>query len=521
MNYLIVDDELLAIELTQREILKMDDYSCKKDHIFTAIDIEGAKNIIRNEGIDLLFCDIEMPMGSGLDLIRWIYEQKIETECIMLTCYASFHYIKSAMKYGVVDYLLKPLNTKEFLASVEKAAFRIGKKRSAKKKRIDDKVSLYFREAYADSAIKQEIYALEPELKAVVFYPVLFSVKYRTPDYLEWDDDTLKFVMSNTINEAYNLSYTDILSVIDKNYLALLLSSHLQQRSDRQIRETANVLINWFKDSMGWNIACHVGAAQLFSDALNWMKESWKKDLVSVDYGVLSDQTFSKKGKWIENESIMRICEACLSSGKYDEFEKNIRSHLTASNYPGVWNKDQLKRFMSDIQQLLQIFLGKQHLLLSEFLDEQGNRNYENYVSLHSIDAALAYIRRVVILLKEKDGDNFEDGRLCEKVVQFINMHIDETLTREQLGNVVHLNPDYLNRMFKKETGMPLMEYVIDTKMKLAKRLLEETDLTIHAIGEHTGYAQYSYFATSFKKYVGLTPKEYRIACRKSKNEMQ
>ena len=77
-------------------------------------------------------------------------------------------------------------------------------------------------------------------------------------------------------------------------------------------------------------------------------------------------------------------------------------------------------------------------------------------------------------------------------------------------GNYAHLNADYLNRIFKKQNGESLMSYVVRTKMEKAKQLMNETQLNITQISEMVGYDNYSYFATCFKKYEGISAKQYR-----------
>ena len=85
MNLLIVDDEVLAIQGL------VDDMDWKKldfDEVFTANSYAQAVNIMNKQEIDVLLCDIEMPLRSGVELVRWAKERKPELECIFLTCHA-------------------------------------------------------------------------------------------------------------------------------------------------------------------------------------------------------------------------------------------------------------------------------------------------------------------------------------------------------------------------------------------------------------------------------------------------
>lgn len=118
MNLLIVDDEILAIQGL------VDDIDWKKldfDEVFTANSYAQAVNLMNKQEIDVLLCDIEMPLRSGVELVRWAKERKPEIECIFLTCHAEFSFTKQAIQMGCMDYILKPAETEEVEACLQKA----------------------------------------------------------------------------------------------------------------------------------------------------------------------------------------------------------------------------------------------------------------------------------------------------------------------------------------------------------------------------------------------------------------
>ena len=85
-------------------------------------------------------------------------------------------------------------------------------------------------------------------------------------------------------------------------------------------------------------------------------------------------------------------------------------------------------------------------------------------------------------------------------------------LRREELAEAVHLNPDYMARLFKKETGMNLKDYIIQQKMQEAQSLLCTTNLPISLIAAKVGYTNFGHFSTSYKKFYHKTPQEERSA---------
>ena len=101
-------------------------------------------------------------------------------------------------------------------------------------------------------------------------------------------------------------------------------------------------------------------------------------------------------------------------------------------------------------------------------------------------------------------------GELAELCIQYILDHIsDNDLCVTGVANSVFLNPIYLNRVFKKETGQSLSQWIIKERMELAGRLLLSTKLPAVEIAYRTGYNNYPYFSTVFKKYFGKTPSQY------------
>ena len=83
------------------------------DEVFTANSYAQAVNIMNKQEIDVLLCDIEMPLRSGVELVRWAKERNPELECIFLTCHAEFSFAKQAIQMGCLDYILKPAETEE------------------------------------------------------------------------------------------------------------------------------------------------------------------------------------------------------------------------------------------------------------------------------------------------------------------------------------------------------------------------------------------------------------------------
>ena len=124
MNLLIVDDEYYSVELL-KGILDWKEMGFQE--VYTAYSMMQAQDVLKSKTVDIMLCDIEMPRGTGLDLLEWIREHKYRTECIFLTCHAKFDYAQSAIKLDSVDYLLKPVSDAPLKDAISRAVRRLNK----------------------------------------------------------------------------------------------------------------------------------------------------------------------------------------------------------------------------------------------------------------------------------------------------------------------------------------------------------------------------------------------------------
>ena len=101
MQVLIVDDDMATVDVIQNTVnWKMLEVS----RVYTAYNISSAKKILLENPIDVIISDIEMPQGSGLDLLEWFREEKLPGKFLLLTCHESFDYATYAIKYHASEY---------------------------------------------------------------------------------------------------------------------------------------------------------------------------------------------------------------------------------------------------------------------------------------------------------------------------------------------------------------------------------------------------------------------------------
>ena len=105
--------------------------------------------------------------------------------------------------------------------------------------------------------------------------------------------------------------------------------------------------------------------------------------------------------------------------------------------------------------------------------------------------------------------------------INYIYEHLHTRITLETLASVTNLSAPYFSRLFKKETGYPVSEYILSKKLETAKSMLASSDYSIAEISASLAFPSQSYFTNVLKKDCGMTPKEYRLRNRNSDYSLQ
>ncbi|MGN1014845.1 MAG: helix-turn-helix domain-containing protein [Butyricicoccus sp.] len=114
-------------------------------------------------------------------------------------------------------------------------------------------------------------------------------------------------------------------------------------------------------------------------------------------------------------------------------------------------------------------------------------------------------------ILPEQNDRITQMDELVQMITAYLDQHFMESVTLEQLGQLFHMSRFHLAHIFKKETGLSPMKYIQQRKIGEAQSLLMNTSQPIAQIGDYLGFYDASHFSATFKKYVGLTPLQYRM----------
>jgi transcriptional regulator GlxA family with amidase domain len=102
-----------------------------------------------------------------------------------------------------------------------------------------------------------------------------------------------------------------------------------------------------------------------------------------------------------------------------------------------------------------------------------------------------------------------------QKVLSYIEEKLAEPVGVRELASQVHMSPFHFARRFKQAVGTPPHGYITQVRIERAKRLLSGTNLPLIEVATRVGYRTQAHFTGVFHRYVGTTPRAYRLASRK------
>ena len=105
-----------------------------------------------------------------------------------------------------------------------------------------------------------------------------------------------------------------------------------------------------------------------------------------------------------------------------------------------------------------------------------------------------------------------KENELVKKIKQYLHEHLQEKITLADISQQVFFSVPYIEKIFKEETGVSVIRYLIEQRLSVAKILLMDVSLSLKSVAEKSGFADYNFFSRVFKKNIGCPPLAYRSA---------
>ena len=111
------------------------------------------------------------------------------------------------------------------------------------------------------------------------------------------------------------------------------------------------------------------------------------------------------------------------------------------------------------------------------------------------------------------DSEHKTAEQVASEIMQYLQCHYNEDINLNQIASGLHYSPSYLTKIFYQQYKTTPTKYIISLRMQKAQQLLSRNpELSVRQLGETVGYPEQGYFSLIFKKYVGMSPLEYRSA---------
>jgi AraC-like DNA-binding protein len=154
-----------------------------------------------------------------------------------------------------------------------------------------------------------------------------------------------------------------------------------------------------------------------------------------------------------------------------------------------------------------------ENILIDMFNGMTGGRNrWGAATCARLLDMITVLLENGLLVIEESQFPKNKAGSLVAKARQFMKLHYHRRRHQSALEKECGVDINYLNIIFKKETGRTLYQYLTDIRLEQAKHLLEDTGQSVSDIGARVGYPNNNSFTRAFGKYAGATPSAYRAA---------
>lgn len=522
-SLVIVEDEKIARERLIH-MVKWGDLGFCVEASFS--DGQEVLDYLRYNTPHVILTDIKMPRVTGLDIAKYINENHLPVQVVLLSGFEEFEYAQQALAYHVVDYLTKPLSI-------------------AKLKETFRKIGNQLQQQSAQAQLNQEQHQHYNKLVTYEKQQFVTDVYYGAITNSGQIRSRLELLSGATQKfTCYLLKLSLCNCAAYENFLKNYGSDELQQQL-LQIIESIYPRFDLYP--IDWDAVHLEGGADLL--AVLWQKDD-------------------PNGRNTSPESSPNAQEISATIEKYLSVPTKVTSlqKLNAPEDLSNYYKHIIKNESCDtlIQNLeyLQLLRGENLLLASCLRDndrEKGmvlghtlikkllrggipfaqrqcmytitklidsiathdlhswNDLYWKYASpdifgLMQPEAISHWFNsRLTSLFDIEDAQNSKKPTTSlDKVMNYIREHFCEDISLNTVADAVYLHPSYISRLIKEQVGKNFSALITEMRIERAVTLLESTDLRVYEVAEKVGFNNLKYFYKVFKSTTGKSPRDYR-----------
>lgn len=525
MNVLIVDDQVSVLNSILSGVHFRE---LGIDEVRAATSSEQALEVFSELPIDIMLTDIEMPGENGLELNRQVQARYPETLRILLTSHAEFAYAQESIKLGCFDYLLQPAPYEVIEECLRRALQHLYQQR--KRERLQQYGQLLeTNETELMNHVVTQLFSRIPEdvdssleFLNKMGYPIhkdkrvqviFINVEsFRNSNEPIFSEKATHKAISNALKQA-NMIYPVLkLSTVNRFRMFVLV---LFSATEEELVITAEQYQAFYEmlcaEMPNETIACYAG---------NWVACRDIRDQIKLIHQYIDENIsntsgiYMTSGQNIAASTSTNLAESTerwktlIAAGQKRILESEIDSFLknTIAN-----SKNKFKSLCELHQQLTHIFLGyfyNNNVDMSELFHE--GYTYTDYMdSFKDVESLRKGVSYMLNAIDSAQRHNMPKSDV-ERAKSYIVNNIANPITVKDVADHVNLSAEYFTKLFKRETGQNIKEYIALSKVTAAKEMLEHSNISVGMIALELGYSYFSHFTQVFKKYENMTPSEYR-----------
>ncbi|MDB5085167.1 MAG: two-component system response regulator [Bacilli bacterium] len=523
MKVLIVDDEPI-MRVGFRTLVAW------QDNGFELIGEAGsgheALQILEREPVDILVTDILMPQMDGLELMRQALQKWPDLRVVVISCLDGFESVKEAMKLGADDYFLKPTMETEDLIEVLKQIRLDVEQAKAQKKQLDE----LYAHAQAGKTWKRSS-SLRGWLQGISSLAAdeRNELERFAPFYqlviLAFDElvQTLPHEQVKAIQELYRTYERDseiYWIPMDAAHSVILLPA-ADPVSAKAVTASAAARIKKLSQDLLHTATVSVSVYISDTESLQALPSEYKAgcSLLESRFYLGGGKIF-KSGDSLPFESDTALWWTTANREVLLEAVHTENRSLTL-NIVERWCEStsrrhpEPQRVYDETYGLLNLMMGASAGHMANSPKVQAYFSYEKIESFLSWGSLKAWLFTVIEdffsqqMLAVSIGENTSNP-FIRRALRYMLQNYSSNLSLQDIADYVKLSRSYLSDLFSKETGETVSQVLTQIRIEKAKRLLELQNSHTYEVAEKVGFVDAKHFSKVFKRYTGLSPREYR-----------
>lgn len=516
-SVILVDDEVFSRQGLRNLI---DWESCGFAVTDEAGNGEDALALIRSAMPDLVITDIRMPVMDGLELIRRIREDETmhEMEFIIISGHDDFAYAQKAVRYGVLDFILKPVDDKELEGVLRDLAAKLDRAKAEREQQL-----LLHNERMISAMIRGEASAEEIRQWAAeqgfvpdeAFRYVLVEIN----DLHPWQDrehpsiSAIRRTISAAIRNLLGKDYDPYIHEHAKRFGYILPRSRCPEERGGLKRFAAKL-----QERLGQELDAPVYL--YIGDAINHLRhlrEAYQTASDAALHKYVADSPIIVHDRLKDRQLHHASLDRALLGKLIEKVEEGAEEQLLAV-IDQIFDAFREQRFAPEAVKLAV------HACVTDVLkslarmevDQKELQHLPPMLGWQDLCLTPEELKRLFTAFVLESADKLSANRKesikgsIQKIRDYIENHYHENISLKNIAATFYMNPVYLGQLFKKTYGVYFNEFLLDIRIREAKKLLRQTDLRIYEIADRVGFKNADYFVTQFEKIENMTPTEYR-----------